>query len=186
MRPTALPLLLLLTAFTATAAEAPKVRFKGGPATLTVQAEQADLRQTLARISGETGIAIWIDPQVQGTVTADIHDQPLEEAFRTLLRPYGNVLIYGASDRLKAVRILAPGGSATSGGQQLLAAASQPATAHASDEPPQDRKLARQMERLEKLQSKDPAAYERRLQKLKKKYPAEEVEAVLQQRHSSH
>ena len=64
-----------------------------------------DLQQALADISAQTGVTIVADPTVQGLVTAELIDVPLERALRLLLsgggyvfRDFGDYFLVGSPD----------------------------------------------------------------------------------------
>lgn len=64
-----------------------------------------DLKQALSDVSAQAGVAIVADSTVQGTVTADLKELPLEKALEMLLRPGGfafakieNYYLVGAPD----------------------------------------------------------------------------------------
>ena len=55
---------------------------------LSVQANDADLREVLQAIGREQAVEVTIDPQVQGTVTTSFTNLPLKEGLRRLTGSY--------------------------------------------------------------------------------------------------
>lgn len=58
--------------------------------------EQADLRETLTAIAGHADFKIWIAPEITGTVTAELHGVPWDEAFGAIIQIMG--LSYSIED----------------------------------------------------------------------------------------
>jgi len=70
------------------------------PATdrLTLNVQDMSLTQLLARISGQTGVEILMDPTVERTITFSMQDQPLEAGLNKLTRGLNTVMIHDQRD----------------------------------------------------------------------------------------
>jgi hypothetical protein len=126
-------ILILFTLFTlganpASATEAGKVVLDYNPDkdTITLQAEQASLKDLLGRIALKTGIEVHLDPLAEQSVTMNINDMPLERALKNLLKDSNNIFRYSSkkepdgSLNLIGVRVL-QAGSAPSAAEQIIA-----------------------------------------------------------------
>jgi len=61
---------------------------------LTVQASEAELKPLLAKISLKARKQVFLDPQIEGRVSASIKARPLADALASLLRQYNHVFVY--------------------------------------------------------------------------------------------
>jgi len=67
--------------------------FKLQGETITIQAEEAPLRDVLRQFS-KAGVIVRMDPNLDATVTGSIENAPLEKTLQDLLAPYGYALLW--------------------------------------------------------------------------------------------
>lgn len=67
------------------------VNAAGGPAKISNVFVQTDLTQALADVAGAAGVTILTDASVQGSITLELKDAPIEEALDLMLLPGGFV-----------------------------------------------------------------------------------------------
>jgi type II secretory pathway component GspD/PulD (secretin) len=64
-------------------------RFASGNKVVNLSLQDADLREVLQTLAKIGGISIVIDPEVKGTVTAELSDVPWQQALHTILKSHG-------------------------------------------------------------------------------------------------
>lgn len=103
--------LLLLTLGSTVAAQ---VHYDAGR--LSVAFAEVPLREALDEVGAATGVAFSIQPGVEGRISADFRDQPLDEGIRRLLADYNFMLLHQSGNvgerRPERVLIMARGSGA--------------------------------------------------------------------------
>jgi len=94
-----LAVLILLPIITAA-----QVVYHPDAGTISIQPEGRLLSAILSDISIETGVDIYINPDIDKPIFVKIERQPLETALKRLIRPLNNVLLF-EGDTLTAIKI---------------------------------------------------------------------------------
>jgi len=87
-----------------------KVEISFDDGLVSVQSDNADLKQVLQRLSTESGFRLWISDNLQQQqVSVRIEKQTMEEALRQLLVDNSYALVYDNNDVVTALHVLPPG-----------------------------------------------------------------------------
>ena len=62
-------------------------RWQGPPINLSLR--DADLVEVLRSLARLAGVNLLVDPKVEGTVTLELHEVPLDQAFHVILKSHG-------------------------------------------------------------------------------------------------
>ncbi|WP_428634613.1 hypothetical protein [Sedimenticola sp.] len=167
------------------------VKYEAEADALTLDAHNADLIVVLRKISQQANIRVLVDPEVTGTVSASFSRRPMQAALSGILRDFSVVTLYARQDdvpegglRVSELHIL-PQGKTDNGmlrsieelqqddlKQQRLSRSRQNREKNsARRNAAEEEKLKKRLERISALKETNPALYEKKMQRLRTKYP---------------